>query len=223
VRTSDGRVLRYRSLAGDWGVPFVTLDRGVGGLSADGRVLVLPDGIAPRDALRARSQFIVLATKPLRVERAIALRGDFGFDALSPNGRVLYLVEHVSEADPNRYRVRAYDVGAGRLLPRVIADKRQRDWLMTGFPVARATSDGGRWVYTLYAQGDNYPFVHALDTVNRTAVCIGLPWPWAESQDAINSARLTLGDDGELVIAGDRGHGTTFVLDTRTFKVSKGG
>ena len=41
---------------------------------------------------------------------------------------------------------------------------------MAGYPVARATGPGGRWVYTLYRQPTNYPFVHALDTVARRAV-----------------------------------------------------
>ena len=87
-------------------------------------------------------------------------------------------------------------------------------WVMDGYPVARAATSNGHWVYTLYSNGNNYPFVHALDTVNRTAVCIGVPWNWATDQTAINSATLeVLG--GKLSIAGK------FVLDRTTFKVTK--
>ena len=44
---------------------------------------------------------------------------------------------------------------------------------MTGVPVTRLPSPDGRWDYTLY-QSAEHPFVHALDTQRRTAVCIDL-------------------------------------------------
>jgi hypothetical protein len=36
------------------------------------------------------------------------------------------------------------------------------------------TGPGGRWEYTLYA-GGRETFIHALDTVGRTSICIDLP------------------------------------------------
>ena len=120
------------------------------------------------------------------------------------------------------YRVRAYDVPSARLDPRVVADKRQAGWLMSGFPVARATGAGGRWIYTLYQQADNYPFVHALDAVDRTAVCIGLPWQWVGNGSAISNARLSIAN-GRLSIVGDRGKGARFVLDARTLRLLTSG
>jgi hypothetical protein len=202
------------SLPGRFGIPYVTLNSGIGGLSADGRVLVLAERFTATGELRAKSAFAVLATKPLALRRTIDLRGDFGFDTLSADGSTLYLIEHVSANQLTRYRVRAYDLRQGRLLSRVIADKRQRDWLMSGYPVARASSANGRWVYTLYSNPDNYPFVHGLDTKGRTAVCVGLPWDWTASQQAIVRAKLRL-DGGRLLI------GNRFSLDTKTFKVTK--
>ena len=143
------------------------------------------------------------------------LKGDFGFDALSPHGRTLYLIQHVSAEDLFQYRVRAYDLQTGKLLSRVVADKRQEDWNMNGFPVARATTADGRWVYTLYSNPNNYPFVHALDTMHKTAVCIGLPWNWTgASQQEINNSELQV-KGGMLAI------GSRFLLDRSTFKVTK--
>jgi hypothetical protein len=204
------------SLNGKWGIPRVTLNNGVGGLSVDGRVLVLgQDDVAHQNgALSRKSSFLVLGTKPLRLRTTVHIRGDFGFDALSPQGRTLYLIEHVSQENLFRYRVRAYDLAKGKLLSRVIADKRQRDWLMEGYPVARAATENGRWVYTLYSSGNNYPFVHALDTVHRTAVCTGIPWNWTADQQAINNATLRV-EGGKLAI------GSEFMLDRATFKVKK--
>jgi hypothetical protein len=202
------------SLDGTWGLPRLTLNNGVGGLSADGRTLVLSQDFQPTGALQSRSSFLVLGTKPLRVKQTVRLDGDFGFDALSPHGRMLYLIQHVSAEDLFQYRVRAYDLRTGKLLKRVVADKRQRDWNMNGYPVARAESPGGRWVYTLYSNPNNYPFVHALDTVKRTAVCIGIPWDWTTNEREINSSTLTV-QGGKLAI------GDKFVLDRTTFKVTK--
>lgn len=204
------------SIAGKWGLPRVTLNNDVGGLSADGRVLVLAqDDVAHRNgALSRMSYFAVLGTKPLHLRTVVRVKGDFGFDALSPQGRMLYLIQHVSEENLFRYRVRGYDLQAGKLLPRVIADKRQRDWNMNGYPVARTATKDGRFVYTLYQNGDNYPFVHALDTVSHSAVCIGLPWDWTADRQEIYQATLTI--RGDKLAIGDR-----FVLDRSTYEVVK--
>jgi hypothetical protein len=204
------------TLDGRWGLPRITLNGGVGGLSADGRTLVLAqDDVAHLNgSLSRKSSFAVLGTKPLHVRDVLTLRGDFGFDALSPHGRTLYLIQHVSQENLFEYRVRAYDLRRHVLLPHVIADARQRDWNMSGYPVARATTADGRWVYTFYSNQDNYPFVHALDTVDRTAVCIGIPFDWTTDQRAIDAATLRV-EGGKLAI-GDR-----FVLDRSTFAVTK--
>jgi hypothetical protein len=204
------------TLTGKWGLPRVTMNNDVGGLSADGRILVLAEGDAAHEngELSRTTSFAVLGTKPLKLRTVVTLRGDFGFDALSPQGRMLFLIQHVSQEDLFQYRVRAYDLSMGELLPRVIADKRQRDWNMNGYAVGRASTPDGRWVYTFYGNQDNYPFVHALDTVDRTAICIGIPYDWTADQREISSATLQV-KGGKLVI-GDR-----FLLDRATFKVTK--
>ena len=70
-------------------------------------------------------------------------------------------------------------------------------------------------MYTLYSNPNNYPFVHALDTMHRTAVCIGLPWNWTgASQQEINNSELQV-KGGMLAI------GSRFLLDRSTFKVTK--
>ena len=218
----DGTLVKSVRLAGAWGVPLVTINGETGGLSRNGRVLVLSDNTAPGGRLRPRSGFAVADAGSLELRRTIHLHGDFSFDALSPEGTLLYLIQHASSTDLTSYRVRAYDLGAGRLLPGVIADKRQAGWRMNGMPVARATSPNGRWVYTLYDQGGNYPFVHALDTLHQTAVCIGLPWDWSHSDEAIMSASLTLAG-GTLRVDAGAGSSTRFAIDTRTFHVSAHG
>lgn len=215
---APGKAVRTLTLPGGWGIQLATLDGALTGLSPDGRVLVLGDNVHPNGSLRAISRFAVVDTSRLALTRRITLRGDYSVDALSPKGRFLYLIHHVSRADATKYQVLAYDLRAGRLLRGVIADKRQAGWLMAGFPVSRAATSDGGWVYTLYRQDDNYPFVHALDTVHRTAVCIGLPAKWTTASAWISTARLKLAG-GKLAVQTKSGE-TRFLLDAKTLRVS---
>ena len=218
VRETDGQTLLKRSLSATWGIPLVTFDGTTGGLSYDGSTLVLGDASAYNGSgpLRPASRFLVLDAKTLATRSRVNLRGDFGFDALSPNGKTLYLVQHVSQADVTRYVVRDYDLARGRLLPGRIADRTQRGWVMTGLPLARATSPDGRMAYTLYRNDGGYPFIHALDTVRGTAHCIGVPW--RANQDGLARLRLTL--VGRELRLGWPGGKTFIAVDTQTYRLS---
>jgi hypothetical protein len=166
-----GGPLRERRLRGSFSIPAVTYDGSPSGLSADGRRLIL---ISPRTRFpRRHTTFAVVDTRTMAVRRHIGLRGDFSFDAISPGGRTMYLIQYPSE-DVLEYAVRAYDLRTRRLLPRPIVDPDEPDEDMKGIPVTRLADLDGRWAYTLYSNG-RHSFVHALDTAERTAVCIDLP------------------------------------------------
>jgi hypothetical protein len=165
-----GGPLRVRRLPGSFSIPAVAYDGSPSGISADGRTLVL---ISPRTRYpRRRTTFAVVDARRLEIRRRISLRGDFSLDALSPDGRTMYLIQY-SPRGLADYSVRAYDLAARRLYPHPVVDPSEPDEPMTGAPVTRATSAGGRWAYTLYSS-QPHPFVHALDTERRTAVCIDL-------------------------------------------------
>jgi len=218
IRTQGGRVERFTSIPGSWGIPSVTINGTGGGLSSDGRTLILGDASVQSQPLRMDSAFLVIDTKMLQTRTVVGLNGDFAFDALSPDARRLYLIQHVSRNDLSRYVVRMYDLQARRLLPRVIADRTQRGWVMAGYPMTRATSPDGRMVYTLYQRSDGFPFIHALDTVSATAHCIGVPW--RGKQDGLWKLRLSLRSHGAKLALGWP-HGRTFVsVNTRTYRLS---
>lgn len=217
IERRAGRDDRTLTIPGHWGLQVATVAGDLVGLSGDGRRLVLTG--PTRERPLATSRFVVVDTRSLAAPRTIRMPGNMTVDALSPDGRMLYLIQHVASRGASRYRVRAYDLRSGMLLPRVIADKRQRGWLMTGMPIARASTANGAQVYTLYQGEGNYPFVHALDTVNATAVCIGLPLDWADPR-AMDGARLRL-DDGRLAVVGP-GIDTTVEIDLRTQRVLVG-
>jgi hypothetical protein len=84
---------------------------------------------------------------------------------------------------------------------------------MNGNPLTRATSPDGRWAYTLY-EGTEHPFVHALDTANRSARCIDLDW--LHGHRDLWGMRFVVSPDGEelRVRSGER---TVAVVDTETW------
>jgi hypothetical protein len=191
IERNGGHLGRSWYLRGSYFVPAVAYDFSAGGLSADGRTLVLTrlSHSYPPETTR----FAILDTQrsfewrgPGRPPRFrnffdyIDLRGDFSFDAISPDGSTLYLIQRYLPPSSGgsyitHYKVRAYDLERGRLLPRPIVDPEEPDERMAGLPVTRASSPDGRWAYTLYDGDGGEPFIHALDTVRRTAVCIDLP------------------------------------------------
>jgi hypothetical protein len=219
VGTDGGIVEGVSDLTGSWGVPVVTSYGGAGGgLSEDGKTLVLGDANVNQTYPRTSSQFVVIDTTTLQARRTITLKGDFTFDALSPDAGRLYLVQHVDANDLSRYIVRAYDLRTGRLLPGRIADHAQKSWVMKGFAVSRATSAGGRWVYTLYQNPGGFPFVHALDTVRGVAHCVGLPW--RGNQNGFYNMRVSL-RDGDRTLAVHWLSGRRWLaVDTRSRRIS---
>lgn len=209
----DGSVWNWPSFVGSYGIPMVTT-RDPGGLSRDGSTLFLQStnyGAGP-------TSFIVVNTRRMAMKDTFSLNGWYAFDALSPDGKTLYLTRHLNTTTGySRYVVRAYDLTRDRLLPGRIADRTQRSWVMQGDAMTRTTSADGRWVYTLYANTGGYPFIHALDTVRGTAHCIGLPWKSAD-QNAMANVALTL-HGSRLAVHWQSGR-PWLNLDTRTWRVT---
>ncbi len=216
IDSESERRLRRVLLPGRLTVPAIAYDATPSGITPDGRTLVL---IKPRRAFpRTETSFAIVDTRRLRIRRTLRLRGDFSFDAISPDGRLMYLIRYPSSRNFRRYEVRAYDLHANRLLPHPIVDPREPDEQMSGLPLTRATSADGRWEYTLY-DGDEYPFVHALDTDRREAFCIdleGLGRPRA----GLGGATLELGGAGGGTLAVVLGNRPVASIDTRTLRVS---
>jgi hypothetical protein len=172
LRREGGPVMRSESISGRFGIPAVTyFDGSVERVPAASRTLVLATN--PRSQFPRHTRLTVVSTRGLHVLRRIGLHGAFAFDALSPDGMTIYLIQHTSARSITRYVVRAYDLRRGRLVPGVIADRSTGEWKMDGLPVTR--SYDGDWAYTLYQGGEDGAFVHALDTRTATAHCIDLP------------------------------------------------
>lgn len=203
-----GQLVRTHYLKGKRGIPMVAQDGTPGGLSADGRTLILT---SPRTSYPQRTSTLYLMNaRNLTLRRRITLRGDFSFDALSPDGSTLYLIQ-LNPRNFTRYAVRALDTGSGRLIAKPVVDGREPDEVMRGIPLTRVMSPDGRYAYTLYGQGAK-PFVHALDTRRRSAACIDIP-------RIPNSAQMSLRLKGRrLTVLADSV--PISYVDTATRKVS---
>ncbi len=174
IRADGGGIRHYKAVGEGWALPAVTLLGRTGGLSADGGRLVLTRApYTTSGAVTGRTSFLVLYTGSLKPFRTIELDGTYSFDAISPDGRSLYLVEYANPKDPLDYRVRRYDVEAGEFRGGAIVDPDEPDEKMTGEPISRVYSPDGASAYTLYA-GGHETFIHALDTVHGTAQCVDL-------------------------------------------------
>ena len=224
IDQDGGEVTGTRTIDGDFTVPLVAIDGTSAGLSADGTTLAL---ITPRTNFRrfprAETSFLIVelgASGRLRPREPLTLRGDFSFDALSPDGRTMYLVEYTSR-DYNDYSVREYDLTRGRLLEDPVQFSHEvAPGEMRGLPMARATSPDGRWAYTLYNGGGrarDEAFVHILDTVEAVSHCIELPdingrEAWNVQVELAPGARALNMLRGGRVLAS---------MDTDTFAVTK--
>ena len=211
LRRAGGAIVRSQTVAGRFGIPLVAYDASAEDVPAPSPNLVLEERTDP-GALARRTTFVVLSTRDLHVVRRFTLGGAFAFDALSPDGAMMYLTRHASRAHITRYTVRAYDIPTGRLLPGVIADRTAHEWRMDGMPVTRLQTGDGGWAYTLYQGGEDGAFVHALDTRARTARCIDIP---DMTDRAVMGMRLRMADGGErlVIVAGAT---PVAAIDTRT-------
>jgi hypothetical protein len=197
---------------GSFGIPRVARDGTTGGLSGDGRTLVLQQ--VGRTRPQGNTRFAVIAARSLHLRRVLRLAGSFSYDAISPDGATLYLIQHLGARRDHSYLVRAYDLVRGRMVGTPVFDPEDGPSPMNGYPLVRLPSPDGRWQYTLYGQGHGRIFIHALDTTARRAVCIALP----HSSGGRPGLELLTGEDWGIGVT--RAGTLVATVDTTSFRVT---
>jgi hypothetical protein len=199
IDPQTGATLHASRLPGTYLLPFATLNGLPGGLSQNGEWLVvqnfndIPDG--PPTATHLLLFDTTYAKPPLPIE----LHGFFEFDAVSNDGMRIFLIEFASTSI---YRVRFYDVAAGRLDPYAVVDKSEGGEAMTGIRLSGVPSPDGRWLFSVYAREHASPFVHALDLNSSIAFCLDLPGSgYASGSDDAMRWSLALSADGTHLYA----------------------
>ena len=215
-------------IEGHWRLPTVGLDPLPTGRSLDGSTIVLVAGGYDPGARHSRFAIVEhhalgssssVGDAPLRLVRVIELPGAFEYDALSPDGRILYVVEHLDAVAGGRYQVRAIDVATGVMRDGVIVDKGNPEERMAGSPIAQVRRPGGL-VLTLY-RGPERPFIHALNSTDAWAICIDLPSGTAGDGAASLDWGLAPSSDGASAFAVNASIGLAVEIDLNGLAVRR--
>ena len=163
-----GTELRSVLVAGRWAMPS-SYGAAPNGFSTDGSWLVLA---APQtnDGGVTTSAFAVIDTGRATVARTVTATGDHTFDAISADGRSLYVVEHLGA--PAQYRVRVAGGGGSALSVAPIVDLKVAAPQMNGIYHSSVALPNGTWNYGLYFSPTKGAFIHALNTSQLYAQCI---------------------------------------------------
>jgi hypothetical protein len=200
-----GRKLNFYSVPGR-GVSFdapAPLRSSVEAVSPEARFVVLRRGAQVRliDGLRGGTL------------RKVALPRGFTVDALSPNGRWLYLIQH---KDGLQYAVRRLDLRTGVLSPNALVEKGDEEQ-MAGTPAGAIQSPDAAWQLTLYVNtAKRMSFVHALALGQSYTVCLDLPGQGSAAQ--LRNYSLALSPDGQHLYAANPALGVVADLSLESFR-----
>jgi hypothetical protein len=181
------------------------------GTSPDGRWLVLT----------GPSGFVVVDTTSGK-QYPVGVDSNFSFDAISNDGRRLYLIQTLGGGS---YHVRLVNVFANTLQIDPVLVKSPETEAMNGYKLTAVADPEGRMLYSLYGRNDGRPpFVHALNLENSVAFCIDLPAiamtnnyyldaqasGWALSLDANHHTLYASSSRGQVV-----------AIDTKNYTVAR--
>lgn len=198
------RKLSFYSVPGR-GVSFdasVPLGSSVEAVAPEARYVVVRTGAQVRlvDGLRGN------------VLQKVTLRRGFTVDAISPEGRWLYVIQHQSG---QQYAVRRLNMITGLLQAGALVEKGEQEQ-MAGTPAGAIQSWDGTWQFTLYVNtARKTAFVHALSLNQSYTVCIDLPGTGTPAE--LRTYSLALSPDGHL-FAANPALGVVADISLNTFK-----
>lgn len=150
-------------IAGSWSPPSA-YGPAPSGISRNGGWMVLAAGSS------SAASFAVVDLVARRLDRIVTAQGDLTFDAVSDDGKNVYLVEHLVPSPHYVVRVASFQ-GAG-LSNGVIGQIKTADpEVMNGLYHA-SVAVSGDWFLSLYSNPVHGPFIHALNTTQLYAQCI---------------------------------------------------
>ena len=147
---------------------------------------------------RSGSRVRVLDARTGRIAHDVRLGGDFQVETVSTAGDFLFLQQNFVDGS---YAVRGYDLAGGQLLPGSLGTKGVLVQ-MQGLASQVVASPDGRWLLTLYVNTQtDTAFVHALNLIERFAVCINLPPCTNCSREKLQDWALALAPEGRTLFA----------------------
>jgi hypothetical protein len=178
--TLTGRVTRTYPLRGEWTLA---------GVSATGGWVALS---------RPGTEILVIDAKRGVTTHELELRGNFTVETVSTAGDFLFLQQNFVDGS---YAVRGYDLAANQMLPGSLGTKGALIQ-MQGLASQVVASPDGRWLLTMYVNTkSNTAFVHALNLIERIAICINMPPCKKCSREQLDGWGLGLAPDGRTLFA----------------------
>lgn len=156
------------ALDGEWALP-ATYGPAPSGISRNGNWMVL---VGPKTTTGSSvmNRIAVVDLAKGRIDRVITAVGDVSFDAVSDDGKNVYLVEHLVPSP--HYVVRVASFANGGLADGVLGQiKTAEPEVMNGLYHA-SVAVSGDWFLSLYSNPSRGPFIHALNTTQLYAQCI---------------------------------------------------
>ncbi len=197
--TQTGRVTRTYPLRGDWELS---------GVSSTGDWVALQ---------RPGTRILVIDARRGKTLRELTLRGNFRVETVSNAGDFLFLQQNFVDGS---YAVRGYDLAAGQLLPGSLGRKGETVQ-MQGLAGQVVASPDGRWLLTLYVNTQtNTAFVHALNLIERIAICINMPPCTKCAPEALKRWGLALAPDGRTLYAANPALGRVATIDLPTYRAT---
>ena len=198
VSAHTERVTRTYPLHGDWELTGVSSNGDWVALQQPGtRVIVV-------DARRGQT-------------REVSIPGDFRVETVSAAGDFLFLQQNFVDGS---YAVRGYDLAAGRLVQGSLGRKGETVQ-MQGLAGQVVASPDGRWLLTLYVNTQtNTAFLHALNLIERIAICIDMPPCTDCAPAALKRWGLALAPDGRTLYAANTALGRVATIDLPTYRVT---
>jgi hypothetical protein len=145
------------------------------------------------------------------------LRGDFEVEAISRDGKKLFLIERLQG---RAYNVRQYDLSHERLVANPLRAAGVK--IMAGYAWSGVASPDGRWLMTLYlSTPDGLAFVHSLDVARSQPACIALPSGRRDGFERLKRYSLTLAPDGRRLYAANPSLGVVAELDLGRSEVTR--
>jgi outer membrane protein assembly factor BamB len=161
---------------------------------------------------RGRTALAVVDTLRGNVVRSATLAGYEEPEAVTSDGRVVYLVRY---GRTGAYTLEQFDFRTRHVSPTALADPDEK---MTGTAWNAIATRDGRWLLTLYLEPGNTAFVHALDLRRGLAHCIDLPIAGSDLASLGDYALALAPDEGTLYLA-NPAMGNLYAVDLRRLRV----
>jgi hypothetical protein len=211
LEPASGRTLAQREVPAGYALPGLGFQGPSIGLSPNGRWIALAGSKTVAEG-KSYTSFLVGASSLDQSFKALRVPGDMMFDALSNDGRHLYLVETMGEQ--GHYRVRLYDVASQSLAAQPVVDKREPAEPMNGIRGDSLPAAAANYVFTVYARNEG-PFIHALPLDQPVAWCIDLPTTHAGNWDEQFQWSLVTNSDDSRLYAVNPASGLIAEMSTR--------